>query len=144
MSNKDLINTIRNVLIESRNKSYHKGLGKSTQDKRQAQFNKQAKMDDDDPNAYKPAPGDATGKTKPSKHTKKYDKMFGEEEDDLSEKRIKGLENRIRLLEHESEDRVPYYIVAKAVHEIQNDLKKLHPELTFNNNVYAPDKVGGV
>ncbi len=58
--------------------------------------------------------------------------------------RIKGLENRIRLLEHESEDRVPYYIVAKAVHEMQNDLKKLHPELTFNNNVYAPDKVGGV
>ena len=58
--------------------------------------------------------------------------------------RIKGLENRIRLLEHESEDRVAYYIVAKAVHEMQNDLKKLHPELTFNNNVYAPDKVGGV
>ena len=58
--------------------------------------------------------------------------------------RIKGLENRIRLLEHESEDRVPYYIVAKAVHEMQNDLKKLHPELTFNNLIYAPDKVGGV
>ena len=57
---------------------------------------------------------------------------------------IKGLENRIRLLEHESEDRVPYYIVAKAVHEMQNDLKKLHPELTFNNLIYAPDKVGGV
>ena len=96
MSNKDLINTIRNVLIESRNKSYHKDLGKSTQDKRQAQFNKQAKMDDDDPNAYKPAPGDATGKTKPSKHTKKYDKMFGEEEDELSEKRIKGLEKKAK------------------------------------------------
>jgi|TARA_R100000030_G_scaffold99096_2_gene89784 cell division protein FtsB len=58
--------------------------------------------------------------------------------------RIKGLENRIRLLEHESEDRVPYYIVAKAVHEMQNDLKRLHPELVFNNPVYAPDKVGGV
>ena len=80
MSNKELINTIRNVLIESRNKSYHKDLSKSTQDKRQAQFNKQAKMEDDDPNAYKPAPGDATGKTKPSKHTKKVKKMFGESE----------------------------------------------------------------
>ena len=65
-------------------------------------------------------------------------------ENEALAERIKGLENRIRLLEHESEDRVSYYIVAKAVHEIQNDLKKLHPELTFNNNVYAPDKVGGV
>jgi len=65
-------------------------------------------------------------------------------ENEALAERIKGLENRIRLLEHESEDRVPYYIVAKAVHEMQNDLKKLHPELTFNNTVYAPDKVGGV
>jgi hypothetical protein len=36
-------------------------------------------MDDDDPDAYKPAPGDATGKTKPSKHTKKFKQMFGED-----------------------------------------------------------------
>ena len=65
-------------------------------------------------------------------------------ENEALAERIKGLENRIRLLEHESEDRVPYYIVAKAVHEMQNDLKRLHPELTFNNLIYAPDKVGGV
>lgn len=53
-------------------------LSKSTLAKRKAQFNKQAKMDDDDPEAYKPAPGDATAKTKPSKHTKKFKQMFGE------------------------------------------------------------------
>ena len=35
-------------------------------------------MDDDDPKAYKPAPGDARAKTKPSKHTKKFKAMFGE------------------------------------------------------------------
>lgn len=58
--------------------SYHTGLSKSTTAKRKAQFNKQAKMDDDNPAAYKPAPGDATAKTKPSKHTKKFDQMFGE------------------------------------------------------------------
>ena len=63
---------------QKRNKAYHKGLGKSTQDKRQAQFNKQTKMDDDNPAAYKPAPGDKTAKTKPSKHTKKFKAMFGE------------------------------------------------------------------
>ena len=36
-------------------------------------------MDDDDPNAYKPAPGDKSAKTKPSKHTKKFKQMFGED-----------------------------------------------------------------
>ena len=53
-------------------------LSKSTAAKRHAQFAKQTKMDDDDPAAYKPAPGDATAKTKPSTHTKKYKQMFGE------------------------------------------------------------------
>ena len=58
--------------------------------------------------------------------------------------RIKGFEQRLRLLESESEERDSVYRVAKAVHELQNDLQKLHPELTFNNLIYAPDKVGGV
>ena len=63
---------------QKRNKAYMKGVSKSTADKRQAQFNKQTKMDDDDPRAYKPAPGDKTAKTKPSKHTKKFKQMYGE------------------------------------------------------------------
>jgi hypothetical protein len=65
--------------------NYHKGLAKSTKAKRDAQFKKQAKMDDDDPNAYKPAPGDKDAKTKPSKHTKKYQQMYGEEMKSFSE-----------------------------------------------------------
>ena len=60
-------------------KYYGSKIAKSTKSKRDAQFKKQTKMDDDDPDAYKPAPGDATGKTKPSKHTKKFKQMFGEE-----------------------------------------------------------------
>ena len=68
---------------------YHKGLKKSTKQRRDAQFKKQAKMDDDDPAAYKPAPGDATAKTKPSKHTKKFKQMFGEQDRvDMAKKRI--------------------------------------------------------
>ena len=63
---------------QKRNKAYMKGVSKSTADKRQAQFNKQTKMDDDNPAAYKPAPGDKTAKTKPSKHTKKFKAMYGE------------------------------------------------------------------
>jgi len=57
---------------------YYKGMANSTADKRQAQFNKQTDMADDNPDAYKPAPGDATAKTKASKHSNKFKKMFGE------------------------------------------------------------------
>ena len=72
---------------------YYSGdMKKSTKKKRAAAFAKQAKMADDDPKAYKPAPGDASAKTKPSKYTKKYKQMFGEE-DQLDEK-IKGLEKK--------------------------------------------------
>lgn len=59
---------------------YHSGLSKSTKAARDAQFKKQSKMASDDPRAYKPAPGDATAKTKPSKYTKRYKDLFGEGE----------------------------------------------------------------
>ena len=65
-------------------KYYAKGVGdkkdmkKSTKVARARQFNRQAKMDDDDPNAYKPAPGDKGAKTKPSQYTKKFKQMYGE------------------------------------------------------------------
>lgn len=58
---------------------YHSGLAKSTKAKRDAHFKKGAKMDDDNPAAYKPAPGDKEAKTKPSQYTKKFKKMYGEE-----------------------------------------------------------------
>ena len=58
---------------------YFKGLKKGTKNKRDAHFKKNAKKADDDPSAYKPAPGDATAKTKPSKHTKKFKQMFGDD-----------------------------------------------------------------
>lgn len=57
---------------------YYKGLSKSTSSKRAAHFKKGAEMDDNNPKAYTPAPGDAQAKTKPSKHTKKFKDMFGE------------------------------------------------------------------
>ena len=68
--------------------SYHAGLKKSTKQKRDAQFRKQAKMDDDDPSAYKPAPGDKEAKTKPSKHTKKFKQMYGEQQVDRAKAKI--------------------------------------------------------
>lgn len=60
-------------------KAYFKGLKPGTKDKRDTHFKKNSKKADDDPSAYKPAPGDATAKTKPSKHTKKFKQMFGDD-----------------------------------------------------------------
>jgi len=63
---------------------YYTGLSKSTAQKRKAQFAKQTKMSDDDPDAYKPAPGDSK-KTQTSKYTKAYHDKFSDlEEDDDS------------------------------------------------------------
>jgi hypothetical protein len=86
--------------------SYHSGLKKSTKVARDRHFKKYAEKPgqdkkDSDSN-YKPAPGDAKGKTKLSKHTKKYRAMYGEdintsfeelffEEEVLNEKQIAGL-----------------------------------------------------
>ena len=66
-----------------------KKMAKSTKQARDRHFTKGAEMDDDNPDAYKPAPGDSRAKTKPSKHTLKYKKMFGDEVE-LNEK-IAGL-----------------------------------------------------
>lgn len=59
-------------------KKYFSGLDKKEKESRQRHFDKKRKMSDDNPDAYKPAPGDTDAKTKPSKHTKKFDQMFGE------------------------------------------------------------------
>ena len=60
----------------SQPKKYFSGIGKGTKDDRARHFEKGAKKDDNDPSAYKPAPGDATAKTKPSQYTQKMKKKF--------------------------------------------------------------------
>lgn len=75
---------------QSEGAAYHKGLSKSTMAKRKAHFKKGAKMDDDNPAAYKPAPGDAQAKTKTSKHTIRFKQMYGEKNSqvDIAKARI--------------------------------------------------------
>ena len=61
---------------------YFAGLKKSTKKSRLSHFKKHAKMDDDNPAAYKDAPGDKQARKKgmrPSKHTLKYRRMYGED-----------------------------------------------------------------
>ena len=73
---------------------YFSGVSKKSKEARDRHFKKGAKMDDDNPAAYKPAPGDAGAKTKPSQHTKKFQQMFGENYDgDMAQN---ALENIVR------------------------------------------------
>ena len=64
-------------------KKYYSGVKKDKKDARDAHFKKGASMSDDNPNAYREAPGDRDKdgklkKTKPSKHTSKFKQMYGE------------------------------------------------------------------
>ena len=63
-------------------------MSKSTKQSRARHFDRGAAMSDDDPRAYEPAPGDKGKKTKPSKYTQKFKKMYGEEAKELEEKDV--------------------------------------------------------
>ena len=67
-------------------KKYYKDLKKDVKGKRAAHF----RNNDTTKNVNNPAPGDKTAKTKPSKHTNKYKKMFGELKQDLVDACWKG------------------------------------------------------
>ena len=62
-------------------KKYYKNLSKDTKNKRADYF----KNKDTTKNDNRPAPGDKDAKTKPSIHTQKYKKMFGEFKSDLQD-----------------------------------------------------------
>lgn len=92
---------LENFMLESDNlnKDYHAGLSKSTIAKRQAHFNRGAAMDDNNPAAYKPAPGDARAKTKPSKHTKRFHKLFTKEGTVKHDLRFKIYKPKVNIYE---------------------------------------------
>jgi hypothetical protein len=92
---------LENFMLESDNlnKDYHAGLSKSTIAKRQAHFNKGAAMDDNNPDAYKPAPGDARAKTKPSEHTKRFHRLFNKEGTVKHDMRFKRYKPKVNIYE---------------------------------------------
>jgi len=88
-ADKDLASKVKKEDVKEADSDYMKGVANDKKDDRKAQFDKQAKMSDDDPDAYKPAPGDKDKdgemkKTKLSKHTKAYNKQFGKKESTMS------------------------------------------------------------
>lgn len=83
--------------------SYHTGLSPSTVAKRKAHFAKGAAMDDNNPAAYKPAPGDARAKTKLSTHTRRYHMMYNGNGDLKYDRRFRAFKHIVRNEEYESD-----------------------------------------
>ena len=72
--------------------SFQKGIKKkSTKAARHRHFQRMTKISDDDPTAYKDAPGDKAARkkgTKPSQYTLKFKQMYGEASIELTKQRI--------------------------------------------------------
>ena len=64
---------------------YDRGLTDKEEEEKEEQMKDQAKMDDDDPDAYKEMPGDKEarekGEVKTSKHVKSYHELYGDEDE---------------------------------------------------------------
>ena len=82
---------------------YYKDLKPSTKAARDTHFKKYGDKPDDDPSAYKPAPGDSKGKTKLSKHTKKYHAMFPDKKDEELQEKLpyyRRIRNKLHQMIH--------------------------------------------
>jgi len=106
-------------------------LAKSTKQDRARHFEKGAKKDDDDSSAYEPAPGDAQAKTKPSKHTKKFKKMFGE--DAVAAARLKA--NQADEQDRQKDKHEREVEKLKQKHEKENDKQKAEDEKEKENEL---------
>lgn len=93
--------------------TFQKGIkSKSTKAARHRHFQRMTKRDDNDPSAYKDAPGDKAARkkgTKPSQYTKRFKQMFGEQEDvtsmDMAKKRIEREKERDKMKHDRMMDR---------------------------------------
>ena len=111
-------------------KKYYAGLKKSTKSKRDAHFKKHGKKADDDDSAYKPAPGDKSAKTKPSKYTKQFKDMFDEETEITFEMCLKSetTPQMIAKWASKTTKKKQYDQVAKMVAQAVAKDKKRSPE----------------
>ena len=99
-------------------------MSKSTKDKRAAHFKKYGAKPDDDDDAYKPAPGDKNAETKPSKHTKKFKKMFGERKQKADMTAISSWKKKLKNVKGVSKDllqqlsQLPTPVVTSMINQI--------------------------
>ena len=110
-------------------KKYFAGLKPSTKDKRDAHFARGKKKADNDPSAYKPAPGDANAKTKPSKYTKAFKSMFDEQDaGDRVKARIKRRDARQDAKDEKQDKRDVRAIGQAKIRKIRTDILKKNRE----------------
>lgn len=113
-------------LRESELSSKYSTGNNSTDKARAAHFKKGANKSWDDPSAYKPAPGDATAKTRESQYTKKYKQMYGEANENDGEYGQEGgmAKSQLRMMIAaakrlhtllDDDDELPGHIVADIV-----------------------------
>lgn len=95
------VNEVFEELFE--NEKYHTGLSQSTVAKRKAHFAKHGKMDDNNPAAYKPAPGDAQSETKPSVYTRRYHMMYNGDGSLKYDRRFRAFRHIVRQEEYDAE-----------------------------------------
>jgi hypothetical protein len=100
-------------------KKYYKDLSKDVKSKRASHF----KSQDTEKGPYKPAPGDDKAKTKPSKHTLKYKKMFGELRQDLTDACSKGYK-QVELKDKNGKNVPEAYEIG---HDYANHTKEVTP-----------------
>src|SRR6056300_955322 len=116
-------------------KKYYKQLSKDVKAKRAAHF----KSQDTEKGPYKPAPGDDKAKTKPSKHTQKYKKMFGELKQDLADACWKGYKQV--GMKDKNGKKVPNCV--PEAYDIGHDYAKHAVSLTPGQDGYDPNYQGG-
>jgi hypothetical protein len=90
--------------------TFQKGIkSKSTKAARHRHFQRMTKRDDNDPSAYKDAPGDKAARkkgTKPSQYTKRFKQMYGEDQaTDIAKKRIEREKERDKIKHDRMMDR---------------------------------------
>src|SRR5210317_345312 len=120
-------------------KKYYKDLSKGEKEKRADFFKRQKYKKSDDEDDYKPAPGDKDAKTKPSKHTLKYKKMFGELRKDLQDACWKGYKQV--GMKDKNGKKVPNCV--PEAYDIGHDYAKHAVSLTPGQDGYDPNYQGG-
>ena len=108
---------------------YHKGLSKATKIARDRHFKKHGKKADDDASAYKPAPGDATAKTIPSKHTKFVKRLMGEQSMERTRERIAQEKQRAKEQDRKEKEQM------KQKHDTMLDRARRSTMLQKNRGV---------
>jgi predicted nucleotidyltransferase len=120
-------------------KKYYKDLSKGEKEKRADFFKRQKYKKSDDEDNYKPAPGDKDAKTKPSKHTLKYKKMFGELRKDLQDACWKGYKQV--GMKDKNGKKVPNCV--PEAYDIGHDYAKHAVSLTPGQDGFDPNYQGG-